>query len=1724
MYDTRSPPLTSGQGDCAGATFEDLTRQPEPPPSAHVAAQLRTTIKASDWVASLPRWIAKSRTCFGAFLCSTMKPFSRSGTCPPSATFPLPLPYEDVFSGSGPHLPRDRWRRLRRRRLVHVLVVALNFLHGGHAWTPVSLLRRQPNGHQRLVYTRLERFAVACDGRQGEFALPPGRSGPDLLARILELEAFAASACWQDSHGYLKLPSQQPHGFTVPHSACNEELPELSPYRPLDTSRLRLTGQGQWDLAEWLEGPLWLPYQDPLILRHGAAVDPSVVPSFELEDREENLRLARLWDTKGLLHLRIGSVDDAFRCRVFNCYKDPSRDRQIGDRRLVNGGELRLSGPSARLPCAALLSTLRVPRYTHHAIAYITDRKDFYHQMKVSDRRAESNSLAFAFTFDEIKDTRAFGQIQAPRSILHDATFVPSFASLYQGDHLGVEFALEGHKQFLEHAGVIKDWALLSGRGCLPFGDTWQALFIDDLVGITVAPRKRQPVVTQAEVCYSRATAAYLKHGILGSEEKDVKGESVFTAIGGEIVSDEFAVRSGLVTAAAPFARRLPLAALSLRVAALPCITPNLSSKLAGAWVSAALFRRCTMVVFSEIFALARPAAQPGNLGVPLTRRAAQELVLASALMPLMSADLGADYAPSVFATDASLSKGAVCEATVGADVSRLLWEGGDRKAANVKLEGAASALLRCAGFPSDEDVTDPWQTEGDKDRLQKSIPFVIDVLLVGIPCQSVFDEARRYRLRCGPAINVKTSPHFDVLDPSLCTWVHSVLRAGNIRSLLLIPPRSVSRDGKGFDGGLHSGLRLRQKLLSRHLLFLRWAHALGTPAILLHRDGPHLSSLSHWASTANRSGMHRRSLCTCVFGSTRPRQIVALGCHCDFEILRKDCLCSRGSDIFQRRVNCERGGTQDLLLCHGLACEIVRMLSSALDVTSIALQPDRPGLESLLVNDVLLTAHWSVVSTMRWQNHAHINALELGALGAFARHAAVSHPDSRVVALVDSQVAKQASMKGRSSSFTLTPGLRRLAALQLAFGLYFVLSFAPTRLNIADDPSRSEPLRPSGGCSLMDFLPSVVLHRVASLRMRRPHASWGRLFILLSWKGNILRTMYPALAGCFAPALSVNEGGKCVDFDSTLGFPGEGPVFLLWLFELWLVPRLGRLLCSTWRLWSSLSLLSFIAVTTFALFGFPSDPVDGFVIPPGLRAPRRSWPQPVEQTDVVHTEAFVHLLHIPGSSPAPVGLSPIPVGGLVFPPGHQAPRRSWHRPVELIALVHNEAFNHYLHISGTGPVLPGLSPFLLAGLVFPPGHQAPRRSWPRPVELCALFLEKASYCVLVCCFSLSAFDSSRGFPGEGWFRVFWVSLFASVAMAAPVPSTAAEKARAERRRPLSLIADRVVRPVTRDNRAKLTTAFDEWLREIRNTNLEALLGLGPLGAETVADALVAYGKALFRAGHPYYKYSETINAVASLRPSIRRGLGYAWDLAFAWMAEEPHVHHRAIPKGVLLALLSLALAWGWVVEAAVFALSWCGLLRIGEAVAAERRDLVLPCDASPGTPFALLTIRSPKTRGRAARHQSARIDPPDVIQLLSLAFRGLRPGEKLWNGSSETLRRRLNTLQLRLDLVEQGKPCFDLSSFRPGGATWMIQATENSELVRRRGRWLSTRVMDIYLQEVVATTFIPALDPRKRSVLEGLSAAFTDVLSWATYFEQCSIPRRSWFFLLAADNDAFAG
>ena len=149
-----------------GATFEGLIGPPRFPNPSAPLGQFTATLSFREWAAALPRWVAKSRTLFGAMLCkSFLSPASRRGTAPSSATFPLPLPHLGLFAGSGPGLSSARWRRLRLRRVLHVLVLGLNFVYEGLRPLQFDLLWREPNAHQRSAYDRLWRYLVACDSR-----------------------------------------------------------------------------------------------------------------------------------------------------------------------------------------------------------------------------------------------------------------------------------------------------------------------------------------------------------------------------------------------------------------------------------------------------------------------------------------------------------------------------------------------------------------------------------------------------------------------------------------------------------------------------------------------------------------------------------------------------------------------------------------------------------------------------------------------------------------------------------------------------------------------------------------------------------------------------------------------------------------------------------------------------------------------------------------------------------------------------------------------------------------------------------------------------------------------------------------------------------------------------------------------------------------------------------------------------------------------------------------------------------------------------------------------------------------------------------------------------------------------------------------------------------------------------------------------------------------------
>ena len=254
----------------------------------------------------------------------------------------------------------------------------------------------------------------------------------------------------------------------------------------------------------------------------------------------------------------------------------------------------------------------------------------------------------------------------------------------------------------------------------------------------------------------------------------------------------------------------------------------------------------------------------------------------------------------------------------------------------------------------------------------------------------------------------------------------------------------------------------------------------------------------------------------------------------------------------------------------------------------------------------------------------------------------------------------------------------------------------------------------------------------------------------------------------------------------------------------------------------------------------------------------------------------------------------------------------------------------------------------------------------------------------------------------------------------------------------------------------------------------------------------------------------------------MKKHLSQAWDLAFAWLADEPGQHHPALPLSVLLSMTSIALMWGWVFEAGAICLAWCGILRIGEVLLAQRRDLILPCDSMPGIHFILLKIKLPKTRGRSAKHQAAKIDACDIVELLSAIYADLPPDAPLWPFSASTLRKRFNSLLEALNLDTKrtidGRP-FGLGSLRAGGATHLLLETENPDLVRRRGRWLAHRTMEIYLQEVLVTTFTSKLQAPTRDKIYVLASVFPQVAVKAIHFLRSAIPTQVWYQLFQADD-----
>lgn len=500
------------------------------------------------WAISLPRWILQSRSDFAWILKRSFCFSTRQSKTLPTTAFSLPLPVLPVcVRAGGPNLSKRRLLKLCKARALHVIIVPLNYVYLGRFPT-FDELGRRPNSSQLAIIARLRALLAVCGASNEPFPIAPGRSGPELVASLFQLEHFVAS-CPELQSSYLS----KPVGFREDPTLLPFDLyPELLPYRSLDASRLRLVGEGKWPMADFLHSPLWLPFVELAVLRHGLDVDEAFAPNFSAESRDECARLMRVWDARGLLDFFEEPAGPGLFCRVFKAFKNEQADRQIGDR------------PSRFLPTGPMMTQLHVKRFSQCLVASVTDRRD-------SLERSQTNLLPFSFCSHEVDSLEAWkkfvgragdvrvgareetgdllghGGVKKKLGAIAERAY-PAFSSLFQGDHLGVEFALCAHQSLLEEESLLAAGEQIRGRHVFPKGPHYSGLVIDDFFFISPEPLRLEKIHTAASKALARARQLYARERLLGSDEKDVDGEPVFKAAGAEVISDERSVRSGHVT------------------------------------------------------------------------------------------------------------------------------------------------------------------------------------------------------------------------------------------------------------------------------------------------------------------------------------------------------------------------------------------------------------------------------------------------------------------------------------------------------------------------------------------------------------------------------------------------------------------------------------------------------------------------------------------------------------------------------------------------------------------------------------------------------------------------------------------------------------------------------------------------------------------------------------------------------------------------------------------------------------------------------------------------------------------------------------------------------------------------------------------------------------------------------------------------------------------------
>lgn len=579
----------------------------------------------------------------------------------------------------------------------------------------------------------------------------------------------------------------------------------------------------------------------------------------------------------------------------------------------------------------------------------------------------------------------------------------------------------------------------------------------------------------------------------------------VFKAAGAECRSDDAHVDAGLVTVGAPLKKRLGLAAITLRAGRLPSTSAKLVAMLGGNWTSVLLYRRCLSAMVKHLFKFASEAEQMGeNQVLHLPRRIVAELSMLAIMVPTMVSNVAVDYSPHVFASDASLGKGAVVTSSLDPEQVGVLWLGADKKGAYSKLLSSPMDLLAAAGEDLYDDLAARRSDGPGTDRPQKGLLMYYDFVEIFGGSGRVSACAAKLGLVVAPPLDLDQSEHYDLGKQELMLWIFHMLETGRFKSCLTEPPCTT------FSAAAYPALRSYAEPMGHQPSEPRAKHgnllAFQSFLILRHarkhrrpcgKEQPHLSKmrwLQAWQNLYDL-GFTNAVIASCQFGSPHKKEFIFVTWGIDNASFETRC---PGGHAHQK---IEGAATRpSAIYVWDLARHIALHFDKALRRIAFCDHdsPETQGHESVAINDILIARQWRTLKCWRWRSKSHINVLEAKAAIEIVKEAALTTPGHRVLAALDSRVAKGALAKGRSTARGLQEACQKSAAWQIAADIYMGWCFAPTRLNTADDPTRDLDVRRHAKHALLEVLDLEEIQLLHHQQLSRSAANWVRLALLL--------------------------------------------------------------------------------------------------------------------------------------------------------------------------------------------------------------------------------------------------------------------------------------------------------------------------------------------------------------------------------------------------------------------------------------------------------------------------------------------------------------------------------------------------------------------------------------------------------------------------------------------------